>query len=157
MLLASTALLFAAACGGSAAGTAATPTLDANVTPGVRAGAGLSGFGGAERAPLGMMITIDSCIWEPEEEGGPIQLNLAFTLLNEGSVQRFIRFRVQDTSGTIDRGKGANLGITVNPGETGSRTFRTAKFPVGAQDLTLILSDFGRQSQTVPLDQCTQP
>ena len=157
MLLASTALIVAAACGGSAPGDAATPTVDPNTTPGVRAGAGLSGFGGGERAPIGVVITIDSCPWEPEESGGPVQLTVAFTLLNEGSGQRFIRFRVQNTTGTIYRQKGANLGVTINPGETGSRTLHTTNFPVGSQDLSLVFSDFGRQSETVLLDQCTQP
>ena len=156
-VVASTALMFAAACGGSASGTAATPTADADATPGVRAGAGLSGFGGGERAPLGMVITIDSCTWEPEEAGGAVQFSVAFTLLNEGSAQRFIRFRVQNTSGTLYRPKGADLGLTLNPGETGSRTLKTTNFPVGSQDLSLVFSDFGRQSQTVPLDHCTQP
>ena len=157
LLLSSTAVIFAAACGGSAPGAAATPVVDADTTPGVRPGAGLSGFGGAERAHIGVVIKIDSCTWEPEEAGEPVQLNVAFTVLNEGSDQRFIRFRVQNTSGTIYRPKGANLGLTISSGETGSRTLHTTNFPVGSQDLSLVFSDFGRQSLTVPLDQCTQP
>ena len=157
ILLVSAAIIFAAACGGSAPSVGTTPTGEGEATPGLRAGAGLSGFGGGVRAPIGVAITIDSCIWEPEEAGGPVQLTVAFTLLNEGSGQRFIRFRVQNTTGTIYRQKGANLGLTIKPGETGSRTLHTTNFPVGSQDLSLVFSDFGRQSETVPLDQCTQP
>jgi hypothetical protein len=158
-VVASTALMFAAACGGSASGTAATPTADADATPGVRAGAGLSGFGGGERAPLGMVITIDSCTWEPREAGGPVQLNVAFSVLNLESVQRYARYRVQNSTGTIfrDTGSRSDSSITVKGGDTVSRTFHTTKFPVGSQDLSLVFTDAGRKSLTVPLDQCTQP
>ena len=156
MLLASAAIIFGVACGDSEPGVGASPTAEGNATPGLRPGAGMSGFG-RERKPSGLVITIDSCTWKPAEADGPIQLNVVFTVLNEESVLRFANYRVQNTTGTIYRPTGVDSDITVNAGETDSRTLQTAKFAVGAQDLSLVFSDFGRPSQTVPLDQCARP
>ena len=171
MLLASTALIFAAACGGSTPGATAAATGDASATPGVGSGGGIpegrqqvyqfsTGRVG-DRAAFGRLVTIDRCTWKPEEAGGPVQLNVTFTVLNEESVQRYARYRVQNSKGTIYRdtagGSSTDSSITVKAGETVSRTFHTTKFPVGSQDLTLIFSDSGRQSLNVPLDLCTQP
>lgn len=169
ILLASTALIFAAACGSSAPGAAATPTQDVNATPGVQQGGNLpkareqvyqftTGRVG-DRAAFGRVVTIDSCTWEPREAGGPVQLNVAFSVLNLESVQRYARYRVQNSTGTIfrDTGSRSDSSITVKGGDTVSRTFHTTKFPVGSQDLSLVFTDAGRKSLTVPLDQCTQP
>ena len=37
---------------------------------------------GRERKPSGLVTAIDSCTWEPADAGGPVQLNVTFTVLN---------------------------------------------------------------------------
>ena len=106
---------------------------------------------------------IDSCTWEPPESGGPVELNLSFTIVNNSKKSVWTTFRVQDSSGTMYRPGGTASEVTVNVGEMGSRTIHTDKFPVGAEDLQLIISarQLGerhrRVKETVPLGQCAQP
>ena len=108
-------------------------------------------------------VIIDSCTWEPVEAGGPVELNLSFSVVNNSKKSIWSTFRVQNSSGKMYRPGGTASELTVNIGETGSRTIHTGKFPVGSEDLRLIIS--GRQlgevhrvvKEEVALDKCTQP
>ena len=98
-----------------------------------------------ERAETGEVLAaiIDSCTWEPVETGGPVELNLSFSVVNNSKKSVWSTFRVQNSSGKMYRPGGTASELTVNIGETGSRTIHTDKFPVGSEDLRLIIS--GRQ------------
>lgn len=160
-LLASTVLIITAACGSSAPGTATTTlTVDVNATPGAPATSAFTASGKL-RLPFEMVVTIDSCTWKPEEAGGPVGLNLAFTVFYDpnspGRPEVFTSFRVQNTTGSIYKPRESQSTATLSKGETVSRNFHTAKFPVESQDLALVISPDGRLHGTFPLDQCTEP
>ena len=74
---------------------------------------------------------IDSCTWEPGAVGGPVELNLR---------ESRTTFRLQNSSGTMYRPGGRASEISVNVGGRESRTIHTAKFPLGAEDVDLIVS-----------------
>ncbi len=105
---------------------------------------------------------IDSCTWEPGAVGGPVELNLSFTVVNNSKQEVWTTFRLQNSSGTMYRPGGRASEISVNVGGRESRTIHTAKFPLGAEDVDLIVSarQLGKSQrvikEVIPLDQCTQ-
>ena len=159
------AATFLGACGGAAAepanqdgaGGGATPDAPRlKITPGTpRARAGETGQ--RVRPPSELEVTIDSCTWEPAEAGGPVELNLRFTVQNNAHESLFATYRVQNSTGTIFRPKGFDSSMTVYTGKSDGRTLHTGKFEVGAGDLELVIAGQRRTTHIVPIDQCTQP
>ena len=165
-------VLLAAACGGTA--PAAAPAAEATQPPAAEAASGgspeaRSETGGVgqvlEKAKAGEVVSavIDSCTWEPAEAGGPVGLNLTFSVVNNSKKQAWTTFRIMNSTGTMYRPGGTGSELTVDVGETGSKAIFTDKYDVGSDDLTLIVS--ARQlgethrvvKEEVPLDNCTQP
>ena len=83
---------------------------------------------------------IDSCTWKASAAGGPVEVNLSFTVVNNSKQAVWTTFRIQDSSGTMYRPAGRASEISVEVGESESRTIHTGKFPEGAEDLDLIIS-----------------
>ena len=127
------------------------------ITPGSpRARAGETGQ--RVRPPSELEITIDSCTWEPMAAGGPVELNLSFTIRNNAPESLYATYRVQDKARTtFFRPKGFDQSITIYTKESDSRTLNTDKFEVGADDLELVIAGQRRTTDIVPLDNCTQP
>lgn len=139
---------------GSAAGAGTAPQLQ--ITPGKpRADAGETGE--RVRPPSELDITIDSCTWEPVEVGGPVELNLTFTIQNNAPESLFATYRVQDGKGNIFRPKGFDSSITIYTKESDSRILNTDKFEAGATDLELVIAGQRRTTDIIPLENCTQP
>ena len=139
---------------GSAASAGNAPQLQ--ITPGKpRADAGETGE--RVRPPSELDITIDNCNWEPVETGGPVELNLTFSITNNAPESLFATYRVQDGKGNIFRPKGFDSSITIYTKESDSRTLNTDKFEVGATDLELVIAGQRRTTDIVPLDNCTGP
>lgn len=139
---------------GSAAGAGNQPQLQ--LTPATpRADAGETGE--RVRPPSELDITIDSCTWEPVEAGGPVELNLTFSITNNAPESLFATYRVQDSKGNIFRPKGFDSSITIYTKESDGRTLNTDKFEVGATDLELVIAGQRRTTDIIPLENCTQP
>ena len=106
---------------------------------------------------------IDSCTWEPRASGGPVELNLSFSVVNKTKEEVTTTFRIQDGSGAMYRPAGRGNEIGLEAGATDSRTIHTGKFPVGAEDVDLIISamisggQLRRVKEVIPLDGCTPP
>ena len=89
-------------------------------------------------------------------------LNLTFSVVNNSKKQAWTTFRVMNSTGTMYRPGGTGSELTVNLGETGSKTIFTDKYDVGSDDLTLIVS--ARQlgethrvvKEEIPLDNSRQ-
>ena len=157
------------ACGGSApAASDATmgPEALASTEVGAMARSETGGLGQImEKAQSGEIVSvvIDDCSWGPPEGGGTDGLNLTFSVINNSKKIAWTTFRVMNGSGTMYRPGGTGSELTVQIGETGSRTIHTDKFDLGAGDLKLIVSSrqLGEQhrvvKEEVPLDNCTQP
>ena len=135
-----------------------------DVTPTPRSETG--GIGQILRpAPPGEVVEgiIDSCTWEPSAVGGPVELNLSFTVINNSKQGVWTTFRMENSDGIMYRPGGRASEISVDVGGTESRTIHTAKFPIGAEDLDLIISarQLGKSQRVVkeiiPLDQCIRP
>lgn len=110
------------------------------------------------RPPSELEITIDSCTWQAVETGGPVELNLAFTIRNNAPESLYATYRVQDKARTtFFRPKGFDQSITIYTKESDSRTLNTNKFEVGATDLELVIAGQRRTTDTVPLENCTGP
>ena len=163
------AVLLVTACGGTApAAPAATAAPEALAPTGVSAEA-RSETGGVgqvlEKAKAGEIVTvaIENCSWGPPEGGGPVGLNLTFSVSNNSKKVAWTTFRVMNSAGTMYRPGGTGSELTVQVGETGSKTLHTDKFDVGAADLKLIVSSrqLGEShrvvKEEVPLDNCTLP
>ena len=165
-------VLLAAACGGTA--PAAEPVAEATQAPATEAASGGGTEARSETGGLGQMLekaktgevveaVIDSCTWGPEEAGGPVGLNMTFSVVNNSKKQAWTTFRVMNSTGTMYRPGGTGSELTVNIGEKGSKTIFTDKYDVGSDDLTLIVS--ARQlgethrvvKEEIPLDNCTGP
>ena len=169
MLLAPAAFaaVFVVACGSSAApsseegGAGVGATIAAKPTV-IARGSGLD-RPALQRAvvdePPDMEVTIDSCTWEANEAGGPVELNVTFSVLRLGPESLFATFRVHDKNNTslLYRPTGFDSGLTAGPGETTTKSLHTSKFPVGSPDLELVISGQRRKTVTFPLDNCTQP
>jgi hypothetical protein len=92
------------------------------------------------------------------ETGGPVELNLAFTIRNNAPESLYATYRVQDKARTtFFRPKGFDQSITIYTKESDSRTLNTNKFEVGATDLELVIAGQRRTTDTVPLENCTGP
>ena len=151
------------ACGGSSsaetestgsAGAGSAPQLQ--LTPATpRADAGETGE--RVRPPSELDITIDNCTWEPVEAGGPVELNLTFSITNNAPESLFATYRVQDSKGNIFRPKGFESSITIYTKESDGRTLNTDKFEVGATDLELVIAGQRRTTDIIPLENCTGP
>ena len=151
------------ACGGSSsaetestggAGAGSAPQLQ--LTPATpRADAGETGE--RVRPPSELDITIDNCTWEPVEAGGPVELNLTFSITNNAPESLFATYRVQDSKGNIFRPKGFESSITIYTKESDGRTLNTDKFEVGATDLELVIAGQRRTTDIIPLENCTRP
>ena len=76
-----------------------------------RADAGETGQKVRPRSELD--VTIDSCTWEPVEAGGPVELNLTFTIVNNAVESLFATYRVQNSKGSLFRPKGSDSSITI--------------------------------------------
>ena len=166
------AALMITACGGTApaapAASEATAAPEALTPTGVSAEA-RSETGGVgqvlEKAKAGEIVTvaIETCSWGHPEGGGPNGLNLTFSVSNNSKKIAWTTFRVMNSTGTMYRPGGTGSELTVQVGETGSKTMHTDKFDVGAADLKLIVSSrqLGEShrvvKEEVPLDNCTQP
>lgn len=139
---------------GSADGAGNQPQLQ--LTPATpRADAGETGE--RVRPPSELDISIDSCTWEPVEAGGPVELNLTFSITNNAPESLFATYRVQDSKGNIFRPKGFDSSITIYTKESDGRTLNTDKFDVGATDLELVIAGQRRTTDIIPLENCTQP
>ena len=139
---------------GSAANAGNAPQLQ--ITPGQpRADAGETGE--RVRPPSELDITIDNCTWEPVEAGGPVELNLTFSITNNAPESLFATYRVQDGKGNIFRPKGFDSSITIYTKESDSRTLNTDKFEAGSTDLELVIAGQRRTTDIIPLENCTQP
>ena len=125
--------------------TPATPRADAGET------------GERVRPPSELDVTIDSCTWEPVEAGGPVELNLTFSITNNAPESLFATYRVQDSKGNIFRPKGFESSITIYTKESDGRTLNTDKFEVGATDLELVIAGQRRTTDIIPLENCTGP
>ena len=154
------------ACGGTApsdedngssgeAGSREAPKL--LITPGSpRARAGETGQ--RVRPPSELEITIDSCTWQAVETGGPVVLNVTFSIQNNAPESLYATYRVQNQARTtFFRPKGFEQSITIYTKESDSRTLNTDKFEVGSDDLELVIAGQRRTTDIVPLDNCTQP
>ncbi len=104
-------------------------------------------------------ITIDSCTWEPSEAGGPVELNVSFTVTNNAPENLFATFLIRDqiNPGLFYKPPGSKSALSVDTTETDSRTFHTGKFPVGSETLNLVIAGQRRTTENIPLDNCTQP
>ncbi len=111
------------------------------------------------RPPSELDITIESCTWEPSEAGGPIELNVSFTVVNNAPESLFATFLIRDQidPGLFYKPPGSKSALTAYTGETESRTFHTGKFPVGSETLNLVIAGQRRTTENIPLDNCTQP
>ena len=139
---------------GTAGGTVSAPQL--GITPGTpRSRAGETGQ--RVRPPSELVVTIDNCTWEPVEAGGPVELNLTFTIQNNAPESLFSTYRVQNSTGSIFRPKGFDSSITIYTKESDGRTLHTDKFEVGATDLELVIAGQRRTTDKIPLDNCTGP
>ncbi len=127
------------------------------ITPGSpRARAGETGQ--RVRPPSELEVTIDSCTWQPVESGGPVVLNLTFSIHNNAPESLYATYRVQNQARTtFFRPKAFEQSITIYTKESDSRTLDTDKFEVGADDLELVIAGQRRTTDIVPLDNCTQP
>ena len=162
------AVLFVA-CGGSApAASDATTGPEAPVSTevGAVARSETGGLGQVmEKAKSGEIVSvvIDQCSWGPPEGGGTDGLNLTFSVINNSKKIAWTTFRVMNSSGAMYRPGGTGSELTVQIGETGSKSIHTDKFDLGAGDLKLIVSSrqLGERhrvvKEEVPLDNCTQP
>ena len=165
-------VLLVAACGGTA--PAAAPVAEATQAPAAEAASGSSTEARSETGGMGQVLekakagevvsaVIDSCTWEPADAGGPVGLNLTFSVVNNSKKQAWTTFRVMNSTGTMYRPGGTGSELTVNVGETGTKTIFTDKYDVGSDDLTLIVSarQLGEMHRVVkeelPLDNCAQP
>ena len=117
------------------------------------------GFYVKVRPPSELDITINSCAWEAAEAGGPVELNVSFTVLNNAQESLFATYLVRDSTnpGLFYKPSGFDSSLTVYTGETGERTLRTDKFPVGSETLQLVIAGQRRTTENVPLNQCVQP
>lgn len=162
------AATFAVGCGSSSpsvpgdAGSSGSPGA-VDPTPTLRSETGGIGQILHDAAPKEVVEgIIDSCTWEPSAAGGPVELNLSFTVVNNSKQAVWTTFRMQNSSGTMYRPAGRASEISVDVGGRESRTIHTGKFPVGAEDVELIISarQLGKVQrvlkEVVPLDQCTQ-
>lgn len=111
------------------------------------------------RPPSELDITIESCTWEPSEAGGPIELNVSFTVVNNAPESLFATFLIRDQidPGLFYKPPGSKSALTAYTGEMESRTFHTGKFPVGSETLNLVIAGQRRTTENIPLDNCTQP
>ena len=101
-------------------------------------------------------ITIENCTWEPMETGGPIELNLTFSITNNTSKSLSTRYWIQDSKGNIFSPKSVG-----EHADQHRRTLNTNKFKAGATDLKLELElmmvNGERTTEVIPLENCTQP
>ena len=111
------------------------------------------------RPPSELDITIDSCTWEPSEPGGPMELNVSFTVVNNAPENLFATFLIRDQidPGLFYKPPGSKSALSVNTKETANRTFHTDKFPVGSETLNLVIAGQRRTTENIPLENCTQP
>lgn len=167
LALAAVAAIFVVACGSSAS------PIDGN------GGAGEGGAAAAEPTAIGrgsgldrpalqravvdeppdMEVTIDSCTWEPTEAGGPVELNVTFTVVRLGPESLFATYRVADKNNTslVYKPPGSKANLTAYPDAPAVESLNTTKFEVGSQNLELIISGQRRKTVSFPLDNCTQP
>ena len=144
-------------------GSASPGVTDVEATPTLRSETGGIGQILHDAAPGAVVAgIIDSCTWEATAAGGPVELNVSFTVANKSKQDVWTTFRIQDSSGTMYRPAGRASEISVDVGAKESRSIHTGKFEVGAQDVDLIISarQLGQTQRVikeiVPLDQCTQ-
>ena len=109
--------------------------------------------------PPDMEVTIDSCTWEPSEAGGPVELNVTFTVVRLGTESLFATYRVADINNPslVYKPPGSKANLTAYPDAPATESLTTGKFPVGSPDLELIISGQRRKTVRFPLDTCTQP
>ena len=159
--------VFVAACGGAASGPNEQESAGAG-TSGVAGGVQITPAapritagetGQRVRPPSELDITIDSCTWAPSEPGGPVELNVSFTVVNDAPESLFATFLIRDqiNPGLFYKPPGSKSALTVYTKETDSRTFHTDKFPVGSETLNLVIAGQRRTTENIPLDNCTQP
>ena len=163
------AAMLLVACGGSApAASDATKGSEASASTevGAMARSETGGLGQImEKAQSGEIVSvvIDDCSWGPPKGGGADGLNLTFSVINNSKKIAWTTFRVMNASGTMYRPGGTGSELTVQIGETSSKTIHTDKFDLGAGDLKLIVSSrqLGERhrvvKEEVPLDNCIQP
>ena len=164
MLLALAAVaVLVAACGSSASPSGGGDGADESTTPTpIARGSGLD-RPALQRAlvdaPPDMEVTIDSCTWEPTESGGPIELNVTFTVVRLGTESLFATYRVQDkvNPSMVYKPPGSKANLTAYPDKPATESLTTSKFPVGSTDLELVISGQRRKTVRFALDQCTQP
>ena len=147
-VFAAISVMLVAACGGAASeadeqagagGAAAGVAAGVQITPAKpRLAAGETGQ--RVRPPSELDITIDSCTWQPSEPGGPVELNVSFTVVNNAPESLFATFLIRDqiNPGLFYKPPGSKSALTVYTKETESRTFHTAKFPIGSETLNLV-------------------
>ena len=111
------------------------------------------------RPPSELDITIQSCTWEPSEPGGPVELNVSFTVVNNAPESLFATFLIRDQidPGPFYKPPESKSALTVYTVESDNRTFHTGKFPVGSETLNLVIAGQRRTTENIPLDNCTQP
>jgi hypothetical protein len=166
-VFAAIAVMLVAACGGAASeadeqagagGAGSGAATGVQITP---AKPRISGgeTGQRVRPPSELDITIDSCTWEPSEAGGPVELNVSFTVVNNAPENLFATFLIRDqiNPGLFYKPPGSKSALSVVTGETDSRTFNTGKFQVGSETLNLVIAGQRRTTENIPLDNCTQP
>lgn len=166
-IFAAIVVMFGVACGGAGSG----PDEQDNSGAGTAGAAGavqitpakprISGgeTGQRVRPPSELNITIDSCTWQPSEAGGPVELNVSFTVVNNAPENLFATFLIRDqiNPGLFYKPPGSKSALSVNTGEMDSRTFSTGKFPAGSETLNLVIAGQRRTTENIPLDNCTQP
>ena len=82
-----------------------------------------------------------------------VLLNLTFTIVNNAVESLFATYRVQNSKGSLFRPKG----ITIYTKKSDRRTLHTDKFPVGSEDLVLVIAGQRRTTDIIPLESCTTP
>ena len=166
-VLVAIAVMFVAGCGGAASEAdeqSGAGGAGSGVAPGVQITPAKPRISGGEtgqrvRPPSQLGITIDSCTWEPSEAGGPVELNVSFTVVNNAPENLFATFLIRDqiNPGLFYKPPGSKSALLVNTGEKDSRKFSTGKFPVGSETLNLVIAGQRRTTENIPLDNCTQP
>ena len=104
-----------------------------------------------------MEVTIDSCTWAANEAGGPVELNVDFTVVRLGPESLFATYRVEDTnSSLIYKPLGSKANLTAYPDAPAVESLSTSRFEVGSTGLELVISGQRRKTVRFPQDPCTE-
>lgn len=152
------------ACGGAASETNQTDGAAVPVPGGVQITPAKPRISGGEtgqrvRPDSQLDITIDSCLWEPVEPGGPVGIKVSFTVTNNAPENLFATFLIRDQidPGLFYKPPGSGSALLVETKKTDSRTFFTDKFPVGSETLNLVIAGQRRTTDNIALGNCIKP